>query len=82
MTKLLFAPGSRELLGCGVVGVCAGDVIPETVHAIEMGADASDLASTIHPHPTLSETVGLAAELVDGTITDILLPAARRRAAH
>jgi dihydrolipoamide dehydrogenase len=82
MTKLLFSPGSRELLGCGVVGVGAGDVIPETVHAIEMGADADDLASTIHPHPTLSETVGLAAELADGTITDMVLPAARRRAAH
>jgi dihydrolipoamide dehydrogenase len=52
------------------------------VHAIEMGADAGDLASTIHPHPTLSETVGLAAELADGTITDMAFPAARRRAAH
>ncbi len=81
LTKLLFEPGSRRLLGCGVVGVSAGDVIPETVHAIEMGANAEDLALTVHPHPTLSETVGFAAELAEGTITDLIAPAARR-AAH
>ena len=79
LTKLLFDPGSRRLLGCGVVGVSAGDVIPETVLAIEMGATAEDLASTIHPHPTLSETVGFAAELEEGTITDLIAPGRRRR---
>jgi dihydrolipoamide dehydrogenase len=58
-----------------MVGVNAGELIAEAVHALEMGADAEDLALTIHPHPTLSETVGLAAELALGTITD--LPAAK-----
>jgi dihydrolipoamide dehydrogenase len=82
MTKLLFTTGSRQLLGCGVVGVAAGDVVPEAVHAIQMGATAEDLASTIHPHPTLSETVGLAAELAAGSITDMIAPEARRRAAR
>ena len=81
LTKLLFEPGSRRLLGCGIVGVSAGDVIAETVHAIEMGANAEDLALTVHPHPTLSETVGFAAEIAEGTITDLIAPAARR-AAH
>jgi dihydrolipoamide dehydrogenase len=74
-TKLLFEPGTRRLLGAGMVGVNAGELIAEAVHALEMGADAEDLALTIHPHPTLSETVGLAAELALGTITD--LPAAK-----
>ena len=72
MTKLLFEPGSRRLLGAGIVGVGAGELIAETVHALEMGADAEDLALTIHPHPTLSETVGFAAEIEHGTITDLL----------
>jgi dihydrolipoamide dehydrogenase len=78
-TKLLFEPGTGRLIGAGIVGVGAGDLIAETVHALEMGADAEDLALTIHPHPTLSETVGFAAEVAAGTITD-LLP--RRRAAR
>jgi dihydrolipoamide dehydrogenase len=77
LTKLLFEPGSRRLLGAGMVGVSAGELIAETVHAIEMGADAEDLALTIHPHPTLSETVGFAAEMAEGTITDLMPP--RRR---
>ena len=77
-TKLLFEPGSRRLLGCGIVGVSAGDVISETVHALEMGANAEDLALTVHPHPTLSETVGFAAEIAEGTITDLAPPRARR----
>jgi dihydrolipoamide dehydrogenase len=80
LTKLLFEPGSRRLLGCGVVGVSAGDVLPETVHALEMGASAEDLALTIHPHPTLSETVGFAAELAEGTITDLIAPSPARAA--
>ncbi len=78
MTKLLFDPGSRRLLGAGIVGPNAGELIAETVHALEMGADAEDLALTVHPHPTLSETVGFAAEMAAGTITD-LMPARARR---
>jgi dihydrolipoamide dehydrogenase len=70
-TKLLVEPGSRRVLGCGIVGVGAGDLISETVLALEMGADAEDLALTVHPHPTLSETVGFAAEMALGTITDL-----------
>ena len=79
LTKLLVEPGTRRILGCGIVGVGAGDLIAETVHALEMGANAEDLALTVHPHPTLSETVGFAAELAEGTITDLLSPAAARR---
>jgi len=76
-TKLLYDPESQRLLGAGIVGVNAGDLIAETVHAIEMGANMEDLALTIHPHPTLSESIGLAAELATGTVTD-LLPKRRR----
>jgi dihydrolipoamide dehydrogenase len=71
-TKLLFEPGPGRLLGAGIVGVNAGDLIAETVHALEMGADAEDLGLTVHPHPTLSETVGFAAEAAAGTVTDLL----------
>jgi dihydrolipoamide dehydrogenase len=78
LTKLLFDPASKRLLGAGIVGVNAGELIAETVHALEMGANAEDLSLTIHPHPTLSETVGLAAEMAQGTITDLMPP--RRRA--
>ena len=78
LTKLLFEPGSQRLLGAGIVGVSAGDVISETVLALEMGANAEDLALTVHPHPTLSETVGFAAEIADGTITDLAPSRARR----
>ncbi len=74
LTKLLFEPGTRRLLGAGMVGVNAGELIAETVHALEMGADAEDLALTIHPHPTLTETVGFAAEMAAGTITDLMPP--------
>jgi dihydrolipoamide dehydrogenase len=77
LTKLLVEPDSHRVLGAGIVGTNAGELIAETVHAIEMGADAEDLAATIHPHPTLSETVMFAAEMVEGTITDLLPP--RRR---
>jgi dihydrolipoamide dehydrogenase len=76
-TKLLFEPGGGRLLGAGIVGVHAGELIAEAVLALELGADAEDLALSIHPHPTLSETVGLAAELGAGTITD-LLPSRRK----
>jgi dihydrolipoyl dehydrogenase len=72
LTKLLLEPGTRRLLGAGIVGVGAGELVAETVHAIEMGADALDIALTIHPHPTLSETVGFSAEAAIGTITDLM----------
>jgi len=61
-TKLLFDPESRRVIGGGITGVNAGELIAEVTHAIEMGSDASDLALTIHPHPTLSESVAMAAE--------------------
>ncbi len=80
MTKLLVEPESRRVLGCGIVGVSAGDLISEAVLALEMGADAEDLALTVHPHPTLSETVAFSAELADGSITDLMPPRARSRA--
>jgi dihydrolipoamide dehydrogenase len=76
LTKLLLEPGTRRVLGCGIVGIGAGELIAEAVHALEMGADAEDLALTIHPHPTLSETVGFAAELAEGSITDLISPVA------
>ncbi len=72
MTKLLFDPDSKRLLGAGIVGVSAGELIAELVHAIEMGSDAEDIALTIHPHPTLTETVMFAAEMAEGTITDLM----------
>jgi dihydrolipoamide dehydrogenase len=81
LTRLLVEPESRRLLGAGIVGINAGDLIAETVHALEMGADAQDIALTVHPHPTLSETVAFAAEIADGTITD-LMPPRRARAAR
>jgi dihydrolipoamide dehydrogenase len=77
-TKLLVEPSTGRVLGAGIVGVGAGELIAETVLAVEMGADAEDLALTVHPHPTLSETVGFAAEIATGTITDLMLPAVRR----
>jgi dihydrolipoamide dehydrogenase len=77
MTKLLFDEGTGRLIGCGIVGPNAGDLISEAALAIELGADAADVALTIHPHPTLSETVGLAAEAFEGTITDLYLPKRR-----
>ncbi len=78
LTKLLFEPGSKRLLGAGMVGVGAGELIAETVLALEMGADVHDIALTVHPHPTLSETVAFAAEMAAGTITDLMPPRVRR----
>jgi dihydrolipoamide dehydrogenase len=75
---LLFDEATGRLLGCGIVGPNAGDLISEAALAIELGADAADVALTIHPHPTLSETIGLAAEAFEGTITDLYLPKKRR----
>jgi dihydrolipoamide dehydrogenase len=74
MTKVLFDEATGRVIGCGIVGPSAGDLISESVLAIEMGADAADIGLTIHPHPTLSETVAMAAEAFEGTITDLYLP--------
>lgn len=74
MTKLIFDRKQRRIVGAGMVGPHAGDLIAETVLALEMGADAEDIGLTIHPHPTLSETVAFAAELAAGTITELYAP--------
>jgi dihydrolipoamide dehydrogenase len=74
LTKLLIDPQSRRVLGMGIVGVNAGDLITEATLAIEMGADAEDVGLTIHPHPTLSETVAFSAEMAEGTVTDLYVP--------
>jgi dihydrolipoamide dehydrogenase len=73
-TKLLFDKDTHRVIGAGVVGTNAGDLIAEIALAIEMGADATDIGLTIHPHPTLSETVAFAAEAFDGTLTDLYIP--------
>ena len=73
-TKLLFDPESHRLLGGGIVGTNAGDLISEVALAIETGCDAADIGLTIHPHPTLSETVAGAAEAFEGTLTDLYIP--------
>jgi dihydrolipoamide dehydrogenase len=73
-TKLLLDPNTRRILGAGIVGVNAGELIAEAVLALEMGSDMEDIGLTIHPHPTLSETLGFAAEMAEGTITDLLAP--------
>ena len=73
-SKLLFDPVNHRVLGGGMVGPNAGELVAEVALAIEMGADATDIGLTIHPHPTLSETVGLSAEAFEGTITDLYMP--------
>jgi len=77
MTKVLLDPTTRRILGAGIVGVNAGELIAEAVLALEMGADMEDIGLTIHPHPTLSETFNFAAEMAEGTITDLLPPRKR-----
>jgi dihydrolipoamide dehydrogenase len=77
LTKLLFDKGTGRLLGAGIVGTNAGDLIAEAALAIEMGCDAQDVALTIHPHPTLSETLAFSAEAAEGTITDLYVPSKR-----
>ncbi|MCI5111311.1 MAG: dihydrolipoyl dehydrogenase [Marivita sp.] len=79
ITKLLFDPEDDRVIGACIVGTNAGDLISEVALAIEMGADAVDLGHTIHPHPTLSETVNFAAEMFEGTITD-LMPTKKKKA--
>jgi dihydrolipoamide dehydrogenase len=78
MTKLLFDETTHRLIGAGAVGPNAGELVAETALAVEMGADATDIGLTVHPHPTLSETVGMAAEAFEGTITDLYLPKRRK----
>ena len=77
-TKLLFDPGTGRVVGGGIVGTNAGELIAEVALAIEMGADAHDIGLTVHPHPTLSETVAMAAEAYAGTLTDLYLPKKRK----
>ena len=79
LTKLLFEPTTNRVIGAGMTGPNAGELIAEAMLAIEMGADAQDLALTIHPHPTLSETIGFAAEMQEGTITDLYMPKRKPR---
>ncbi|MFZ5656045.1 MAG: dihydrolipoyl dehydrogenase [Pseudomonadota bacterium] len=73
-TKLVFDEATHRIIGGGIVGVHAGDLIAEVALAIEMGAEVADIGMTIHPHPTLSESVGMAAEVFEGTITDLYIP--------
>ncbi|MDP1558804.1 MAG: dihydrolipoyl dehydrogenase [Nitrosomonas sp.] len=73
MTKLLWDKNTRRILGAGIVGINAGELIAETTLALEMGADMEDISLTIHPHPTLSETIFFAAEIAEGSITDLYL---------
>jgi dihydrolipoamide dehydrogenase len=79
LTKLLFSRDTKRLVGAGIVGRRAGELVAEATLAIEMGADAEDLALTIHAHPTLSETLGLAAQVAAGTATDLYAPKGARR---
>jgi len=76
-TKLIFDAATHRVVGGGIVGTGAGDLISELALAVEMGADATDIGKTIHPHPTLSESVGMAAELFEGVCTD--LPPQRKK---
>jgi dihydrolipoamide dehydrogenase len=76
-TKLLWDKSTDRVLGGAIVGPNAGDLIAEVGLAIEMGADAADIGLTVHPHPTLSETIAFAAEAFDGTLTDLYMPKKR-----
>jgi dihydrolipoamide dehydrogenase len=73
-TKLIFDTATHRVIGGGIVGARAGDLIAEVALAIEMGCEAGDIGHTIHPHPTLSESVGMAAEVHEGSITDLYIP--------
>jgi dihydrolipoamide dehydrogenase len=79
LTKLIFDEATERVIGCGIVGPSAGDLISEVALAIEMGADAADIALTVHPHPTLSETVAFSAEAFEGTITDLYMPKKKKK---
>ena len=73
-TKLIFDQATHRIIGGGIVGLNAGDLISEVVLAIEMGCEAGDIGHSIHPHPTLGESIGMAAEVYEGTITDLYIP--------
>jgi dihydrolipoamide dehydrogenase len=73
-TKLIFDQSTRQIIGAGITGPNAGELIAECALAIEMGCEAEDLSLTIHPHPTLSESISMAAEVFEGTITDLYVP--------
>ena len=73
-TKLIFDQPTRRIIGAGITGPNAGELIAECALAIEMGCEAEDLSLTIHPHPTLSESISMAAEVFEGTITDLYVP--------
>ncbi|HJP38865.1 MAG TPA: dihydrolipoyl dehydrogenase [Gammaproteobacteria bacterium] len=77
LSKILFDPQTKRVIGAGIVGPNAGDLIAELALAIEMDCDAEDIGLTIHPHPTLSETIAMAAEAFDGTLTDLYIPKTR-----
>jgi dihydrolipoyl dehydrogenase len=79
LTKLIFDEATDRVIGCGIVGPSAGDLISEVALAIEMGADAADIGLTVHPHPTLSETVAFSAEAFEGTITDLYIPKKKKK---
>ena len=74
LTKLIFDEETKQVIGAGIVGPHASDLIAEVALAIEMGCDAQDIGLTVHPHPTLSETIAMSAEAFEGTITDLYLP--------
>ncbi len=78
ITKLLYEPESKKILGAGIAGVNAGELIGEALLALQMGANVSDIGQVIHPHPTLNETLFFAAEMAEGTITDIMPPRRRK----
>lgn len=78
ITKVLFDPQTRQIRGAGIVGPNAGELIAEAVLALEMGADIEDIALTVHPHPTLSETFNFACEVAEGSCTDIYLPKGKK----
>jgi dihydrolipoamide dehydrogenase len=73
-TKLIFDEATHRIIGAGVTCPNAGELISELALAIEMGCEAADIGLTVHPHPTLSESVGMAAEVYEGTITDLYIP--------
>lgn len=73
MTKLLCDKATGRILGAGIAGANAGELIAEAVLALEMGASVEDLALTVHAHPTLAETLGLTAEMIEGTVTDLFI---------
>jgi dihydrolipoamide dehydrogenase len=77
LTKVLVDPASKRILGAGMVGPNAGELIAAATLALEMGADVEDVALTIHPHPTLSETLNFACEVIEGTVTDLYVPKKR-----